>query len=138
MTISSIYDLKSISRTPVADLGSGTPLKKFLIRDYISIQSFKRIRENFFLKKNWFSGYLLLSTIATRSFVFFSVQVYIRWVIIKIAKILFQAMSHLEWVIKGSQSHFHQSQRSSKANLFFLRKLKISRAEFRFQEIVKR
>ena len=65
MTISSIYYLKSISRTPVADLGSGTPLKKFLIRDYISIQSFKRIRENFFLKKNRFSGYLLLSTIAT-------------------------------------------------------------------------
>ena len=65
VTISSIYDLKSISRTPVADLGSETPLKKFLIRDYISIQSFKRIRENFFLKKNWFSGYLLLSTIAT-------------------------------------------------------------------------
>ena len=64
VTISSIYYLKSISRTPVADLGSGTPLKKFLIRDYISIQSFKRIRENFFLKKNRFSGYLLLSTIA--------------------------------------------------------------------------
>ena len=55
MTISSIYDLKSISRTPVADLGSGTPLKKFLIRDYISIESFRRIRD-FFLK-NRYSGF---------------------------------------------------------------------------------
>ena len=42
VTISSIYGLKSISRTPLADLGSGTALKKFFIRDYICEQSFKK------------------------------------------------------------------------------------------------
>ena len=52
MTISSIYDLKSISRTPVADPGSGTPLKKNphpRLYKYTKFQ--KNPRELFFEKK---------------------------------------------------------------------------------------